>query len=440
MKAAWLSIALVAAAVTLASGSTSAFASGSTSGSTSASVHWSPVSDPGQLDQVEVFLPGYDGIYAGTTMGQVVESADHGTTWTSVADGLSVDYAPVQSMVFANPWIIISRGGSSQFNFCSHLENGMWTTWVPLPYQVAPIGSLAAIGDDIFGILAGGVIERSSDHGLDWSSVNEPGSIGKIFVENGALFAATQTFDGHIYRSTDLGQTWTEIGGGLGSAFVCSHAYWQGQLVLALYTNAGIGTVWTSGDLGTTWHPVTTLPSNRNMNGMAVGADGSLVIGASGTDAQGASAWRSHDLVQWEDFTGDLPDFARPFNDLVYQDGWFFKTGGTVTAYRVQDPGVADAGAIQVTDHSLGAYPNPTRESSEIRFGLTAPASVSLEVIDSAGRSVSRSQLGTLAAGDHRLPWNARDAANRPLPGGVYFARLAVGGRSEVTRLVLIRR
>jgi hypothetical protein len=423
MKVVWLSIALLASIVS----------------NGSASVHWSAVTNPGQLDQVEIFLPGSDDLYAGTTMGQVVESSDHGATWTSIADGLPQDYAPIQSMVFANPWIIVSRSGFGQHNYCSHLENGVWSTWEALPYQDAPVVSLSAIGDDIFGLLAGGIIEWSGDHGLSWASVTQPGGIGKIFVEQGVLFATTQSFGGHMYRSTDLGQTWTSIGDGLGSSYVCSHVFYQGQLVVSLYNSGGIGTVWTSGDFGTTWHQLTTLPTNRNMNGMAIGADGSLVIGASGTDAQGQSVWRSRNLVQWDDLTGDLPDFARPFNDLVYEDGWFFKTGGSVTAYRVQDPAASDAGPIQISDNSFGAYPNPARDQAQMRFSLSAPASVSLEVLDSSGRALAHSQLGSLPAGQYQLPWNAKDSSGRPLPGGVYFARLSVGGRSQIARLVLIR-
>lgn len=58
-------------------------------------------------------------------------------------------------------------------------------------------------------------------------------------------------------------------------------------------------------------------------------ADGRLAIGASGGYPDHESIWLSINLVDWEDFTGDLPQASWPFNDLYSHDGWFFKTGGT---------------------------------------------------------------------------------------------------------------
>ncbi|MCC3157506.1 hypothetical protein LJ737_09665 [Hymenobacter sp. 15J16-1T3B] len=50
-----------------------------------------------------------------------------------------------------------------------------------------------------------------------------------------------------------------------------------------------------------------------------------------------------------------------------------------------------------------------------------APA---LRLVDSRGRTV-RTFATDGTAGTHALPWDARDAQNRPLPGGVYWAELA---------------
>jgi hypothetical protein len=422
MKVAWISIALLAAF----------------SAHGSATVHWSAVTAPGEFDQVEIFLPGADGLYTGTIMGQVFESTDHGTSWTAVGSGLPQEYAPVQSMVFSGPWLLMSRDGFGDTNFRTRLDNGAWSAWESLPYQVQEIRSMTATGGAVFGLI-GGEVYRSEDQGLTWTPVTQPGGIGKLFAHEGRLFATTQSMMGIIYRSDDLGQSWTMVSGSLGSAYVCSHAYWQGRLILSLYYGGGIGAVWSSQNLGTTWQHVSTLPTNRNMNGMAIAGNGDLAIGASGGDEQGQSIWRSGDLAHWDDMTGDLPSFALPFNDLVYHDGWFFKTGGSVTAYRAEDPAVAGVDPVEVAGTRFEASPNPIRDRAELQFDMPALSPVALEIFDASGRRHTRSEFGVLPAGSHRLAWEARDGSGRPLPGGIYFARLDLNRGSRTTRLILLK-
>ncbi|MBC8082009.1 MAG: DUF5110 domain-containing protein [Hymenobacter sp.] len=64
------------------------------------------------------------------------------------------------------------------------------------------------------------------------------------------------------------------------------------------------------------------------------------------------------------------------------------------------------------------------------RAGQTGP----LRIFNAAGQLV-RTLAPATAAGSHRLTWNADDAQNRPVPGGVYWAELA----GQRQRLVLLR-
>jgi len=65
---------------------------------------------------------------------------------------------------------------------------------------------------------------------------------------------------------------------------------------------------------------------------------------------------------------------------------------------------------------------------------------VTLSVFDVQGREVARPLAAApLAAGEHRLRWEALDAAGRPLPSGVYFCRLDAAGRQASRALLLLK-
>ncbi len=85
-------------------------------------------------------------------------------------------------------------------------------------------------------------------------------------------------------------------------------------------------------------------------------------------------------------------------------------------------------------------HPNPFNPATTLRFGLPAPARVTLRILDVQGREVARPlAAASLPAGEHRLRWEARDAHGAPLPSGAYFCRLEAGGLSASRTLLLIK-
>jgi hypothetical protein len=81
-----------------------------------------------------------------------------------------------------------------------------------------------------------------------------------------------------------------------------------------------------------------------------------------------------------------------------------------------------------------GAHPNPARGRARVWFTLPSRDPATLEVVDVAGRSVWRREVGQMGPGRHALDLGT--AIQRP---GLYFLRLAEGGRSLRTRMVVIR-
>jgi hypothetical protein len=83
----------------------------------------------------------------------------------------------------------------------------------------------------------------------------------------------------------------------------------------------------------------------------------------------------------------------------------------------------------------LAAGPRPARGDLTFAIQLAAPAPARLEVFDAVGRCVERLFLGSLAAGSHRIAWDARGAGLGP---GVYRARVTGGGGEATTKIVLV--
>ena len=83
--------------------------------------------------------------------------------------------------------------------------------------------------------------------------------------------------------------------------------------------------------------------------------------------------------------------------------------------------------------------PNPFTRSTSLRFQLADESAVSLEILDLAGRRVVVLAEGTLPEGEHVARWDGRDAGGAERAPGVYLARLRVGGRVELRRLVRVR-
>jgi hypothetical protein len=100
--------------------------------------------------------------------------------------------------------------------------------------------------------------------------------------------------------------------------------------------------------------------------------------------------------------------------------------------------GVDDDIALPTVTRLRVAGQNPFRVRTQLAFDLAREGEVSLDVFDLRGARVRRLTVGHRNVGSHLVAWDGRDADGRSLAAGVYFARLAVGGRSWSTKVVLL--
>lgn len=85
----------------------------------------------------------------------------------------------------------------------------------------------------------------------------------------------------------------------------------------------------------------------------------------------------------------------------------------------------------------LRVFPNPARTSCALFYRAPAGMRLAIDVIDVQGRVVRH--LLSDAGGEGSLTWDTRDDEGRLVATGVYFARIAADGQSQVGRLVVLR-
>jgi hypothetical protein len=165
-------------------------------------------------------------------------------------------------------------------------------------------------------------------------------------------------------------------------------------------------------------------------------------LGEGGCPTPGISRAVQHQITvsllrPWLDFElrGDAAGWAE-FEDLL--------AGGAGLTYLREcvplaaDEGPAPWGPVPVGGLRIaGAAPNPFVRCARIALLAGRPGPVAVDIVSPAGERVRRLAGHASAAGALALEWDGRDAAGRPLPAGLYFARAAGGPGSA--RLLLVR-
>ncbi|MEO6462116.1 MAG: T9SS type A sorting domain-containing protein [Candidatus Eisenbacteria bacterium] len=95
------------------------------------------------------------------------------------------------------------------------------------------------------------------------------------------------------------------------------------------------------------------------------------------------------------------------------------------------------AGGTGLAAVAFAAAPNPASTFATLSFTAPGPTRARVDVFDAAGRRVATPLDGDIVAGLQQVRWDLTGPAGRVAPG-VYFARLVTGGRTWMTRLLIL--
>jgi hypothetical protein len=125
---------------------------------------------------------------------------------------------------------------------------------------------------------------------------------------------------------------------------------------------------------------------------------------------------------------------AAPLRELYVScgDGFIYQLARTTT--DVDRTPVADRGQL------LGNFPNPFNPATTIRYQLSRPGRVAVEVVSVDGSRVRLLEDGAREAGEHSVAWRGETDGGGRAASGVYFYRLIVDGATvDSARMVLVQ-
>ena len=151
-------------------------------------------------------------------------------------------------------------------------------------------------------------------------------------------------------------------------------------------------------------------------------ADERVSTGTRATDPEITGSWDGRVIVSWRDKSEDSS-----------ADIWM----------RIRSAGpteVADSPRATPARSRFGnPHPNPFNPRVILPVELSFEGFVRVEIHDISGRRVRRLLREHLESGTHRLLWDGRNDAGRPLPSGPYIARLISAETEARTTLVLLK-
>jgi glucose/arabinose dehydrogenase len=155
--------------------------------------------------------------------------------------------------------------------------------------------------------------------------------------------------------------------------------------------------------------------------------------------------WDGSTLQDFTNRTAELDGPSFTINTITGfgEDGigelYILDQGGQV--YKIiPDPPVGVSVVPPSSSFALSkGRPNPFADGTRFELALASPGWVDVAVYSASGRLVRRVRQGDLAAGTHSIEWLGRDAADRPLPAGVYFVRAVSGDHVSTQTVTLVR-
>jgi photosystem II stability/assembly factor-like uncharacterized protein len=364
-----------------------------------------------------------------------------------------VDYTN-SNIIFAEyQWgnLYKSTDGGSNFNYIAYFMAGDRTNWSsPLVMHTGNHSILYFGTYRVWKTTNGGSywVEVSNDltDGDDGSTYHTISTLAVSQADEDLVLAGTD--DGHVHISLDAGETWNEISEGLPKRWVTRVAADPNYTDVIYVTLSGfrwdepISHVYRSSDLGQTWDDISGNLPEIPVNCIAIDpdVDDRYFVG---TDAglflteDGGSTWYS-----LSSGLGNVPVTAMK----IHSDTRTLVAGTYgLSAYKIDMDdiyvGIKQPLAGQNLSGILSVYPNPAdlnpAQPVNVTFSIKNKVHVEVSVFDLRGRLIANLFSGACPEGVRQLEWNKKTSnGSDPVPG-IYFVKLRAGVEEETVKLVL---
>jgi photosystem II stability/assembly factor-like uncharacterized protein len=366
-------------------------------------------------------------VWTAGTGGGVFRTTNSGATWISVGGGtIGSDVVGAVEALDANTALVATYSTAAKI---FKTTNG-GTSWSPVFSQtggfIGGIQMKTALEGYAVGSPVGGkwTVLKTTDGGTTWARLTTEPS--QVATERGLLAVQLLgdtlwfgTTSSKVYRSTDLGATWTS-------------ASTSGSTVYGLHFNSS--TVGLTGfDAGV---------SNRSTNGGAswdtasrAGTQTITCISGLGNEFWATTgsgiAYTSSNGQTWVNsspgYWGIVPLWAVSISPVASPvNGWAVGESGIILHYqRLVTSVIADAQPLPAGYALEQSYPNPFNPTTTIQYALPNLSYVRLTVYNTLGQQVALLVQGVQEAGRHEVQFNGSRLAS-----GMYIYRLQAGDPS----------
>jgi photosystem II stability/assembly factor-like uncharacterized protein len=309
---------------------------------------------------VKCFTESNNNIYAGSN-GGVFKSTNFGANWLSINNGLqNFDVRSIASKgdtlyvgcifgIYRSTnggvnWQYSALQGSTSINILIfnniiftntlselHISTNWGNSWNMNPWPYQTIECFYVIDNIIFAGTGGSGIYKSSDLGVTWSAANN--GLNNLFIHsitaNGSILFAGSS-GGGIFKSSDNGNNWITVNNGI-SFFNIIAIY---SVNNNIYASAYGGGVYISSDNGNSWNTINTGLEDLHVNDF-VSSGNSMFAGtiANGiyTSTNNGQLWETKNNGIW----------AHGINEIIVKDNFIFS--GTVYGgiFRSSDNGIS---------------------------------------------------------------------------------------------------
>lgn len=392
-------------------------------------------------------------LYGGTQDNNTVRTLSGKTNdWQSIIGGdgfyVSVDYND-PNYIYAesqNGYLLrTTDGGMTFYNALSGIvttEPRNWST----PVIIDPNKS---------NVLYYGTnrLYRSTNRAVNWSPVSDKltfspdgsrlGTITTIAAAPGnsnVIYAGTD--DANIWVTKDYGQSWKLINKGLPFRWVTRIAVDPKNENIVYATFSGLKWkdpqphVFRSTDYGESWSDISSNLPDAPVNAFAIDLNNQDILYA-GSDVGAFVSFNKG--LSWQTLGSGLPVVS--VYDLKIHPVTNYLIAGTHgrSMYRLnlnQLTGIDQKHNRPIAESYklLQNYPNPFNPATTISYSLPRNSLVKLTVFDIQGKEVKSLVNEVKSAGSYQVEFNATN-----LPSGVYLYRLEAAGYSETKKLLLLK-
>ncbi|MEI6434236.1 MAG: hypothetical protein WCP32_05275 [Bacteroidota bacterium] len=407
-----------------------------------------------QFYAIDIDYQNPERIYGGTQDNNTIRTMTGGSSdWEAIlgGDGMFtlVDYSDPNTIYAEYQWGNLFRSDDGGFNMINIADPmlGDRINW-SAPLAMHPVEPATLY----FGTYR---VWKTTDKGTSWQPISPDltAGINDYFYTITTIaiskldptIVVTGSGDGKAYISTNDGQTWQNISAGLPNRWITRVATdpFDAQTIYATISgfrwDEPLPHVFKSTNLGQTWTDITGNLPEFPVNDIVLDPDipGRIIVG-SDAGVYGTTNGGQYWYWIWD----GLP--AVPIYMMKIHEPTRTIVVGTygLSSYKapLDDLMTGLTPETKMVSGRISAFPNPIGESANLKFYLPDPGFIEVKAYNSEGKFVGMIFSGEMSKGNQQLTWNignsSGNSCNCQISGGIYLIKVEGRQFSAVAKVV----